>query len=568
MNTLNKINSYQDFLDLDESEYQSLSNDIRAFIIELAKTKEIHYGSNLGIVELTISLLSNFNLNNDVIVYDTGHQSYVHKILTGRKDLMHTIRTTNGLSAFTDMKESKYDFYSPGHSGNTISVLGGMNYCNHDKTKYHVCVIGDSSLNTGLSFEGLNLNSFYKIPNIIVVNDNQMSISEAVGSLNKSFNNKSKAKGYFKALGYEYIGIIDGHDFKQLNKAFKKAKALVDQNKTVVVHTKTIKAKGDKLGESDKLGYYHANTLKQSETFGEIACNNLLNKIKNDKDLYILNPAMNVGTGFMQLYNQHNAQYLDMGISEEHVSSFASGLCLKNKKVVCLYYSSFIQRAYDQLVHDLSRLNLKPIFLLDRADLSGGDGPSHHGIFDVGFLKSIPNAKIYSPRNYHQLNTLIDYAYNNISDNSNNDLIFIRYPKSKFTYSIQENNNDININEFEYLIDDNNSTAIITYGPYTDSILECINNNQIKVDLINTIAINKLNPQEIKKILSKYSKIICYERIYSNLGLVNEFYDCANQINSNTKIISMSYKQYPTKGSTKDIDLSLEMDVKNIFELV
>lgn len=561
---INQINSYNDFLKIDKSNYELLANEIRELIIELAKTKEIHYGSNLGIVELSIALSSSFNLNHDKIIYDTGHQSYVHKILTGRKNLIQTIRDDQGLSAFTDMEESKYDFYSPGHCGNTISLLAGIS--ENNKNNYNVTVIGDSSLNTGVSYEGLNISSFYNANNIIVLNDNQMSISECVGSLNKSFNYKELTKGYFNALGYEYIGIIDGHNFNELFKSFELAKKLIDNKKNVIVHVKTIKAKGDAIACLDKLGNSHANTLKTKPSFGEIAAKNLAKKLKSDNDLYILNPAMNIGTGFIDLYKNKHPRYYDTGISESHTLSFGSGLLLDNKKVIFLYYSTFLQRGYDQLIHDISRLNLKPIILIDRADLATGDGPSHHGTFDVGFLKTIPNTKICSPRNYEQLNKLIDYAYTNLDNKNNNDIICIRYPKSVFINSNIESTD--NIQEFEYLINNNSNNLLISYGPYIDVISNYFKENNIDCDIVNSIWINNIKKDELHKLFSKYKKIICYERIYSNLGLANELLLFKNNYHLQNELIIMNYQSFPKKGSLKTVDSQLNMDLDAIIKKI
>ena len=607
MSLLEKIKDFHDLKNLNVKQKEQLACEIRELLLNLAKEKEIHLSSNLGIVELTMALLEEFDLTKDKLIYDTGHQTYVHKILTDRKDKIQTIRSDNGLSGLLDMSESIYDHYSPGHSGNSISVLEGMYEKIADENKldhkqaykndtYFIDVIGDSSISNGVAFEALNDVGEKNIPLIIIVNDNGMSISKATGTFSKALNKIKTSKSFFgiekitrdifkftktyykiynlykkletrivkpnifQNLNFEYIGPIDGHNFKQLKMAFNKAKWYSKQG-PVIVHIKTKKGRGSVNAELDQCGTYHSNTLKPSPVFGEVASEFLEKKMSENPKLRILNPAMNLGTGFNELYLKHTPHYYDTGIAEEHTVSYASGMSLAGLKVYVVIYSTFLQRAYDQLLHDFSRLNLNATFLIDRADVSGGDGPSHHGIFDIAYLKTMPNTTITSPRNREQFLQLLEYSY------ENNDLgIFcIRYPKKEFTTKSLPTK-PFKAHHWEWLIENKNEACILTYGPYTDVISNYIVDENKNVDLINAVFINHYDKNELKQLFLKYKKILVYERIYGDLGLAHDLYKYRSENNLNNQIISMHYTNFCGKGSTKGIDLRNQMDVAHIFK--
>lgn len=609
MKILENYKDINDLKKLNKNELDILSKEIREYLISLSNKKEIHLSSNLGIVELTIAILLEFDLLNDKVLYDTGHQTYVHKMLTDRLSKIETIRDTNGISGLMDINESKYDHYSPGHSGNIISVLDGMysvdKFNNKHNThkeffnkKYYVCVIGDSAINNGLSLEALNDVAFSQDPLIIIINDNGMGISKSVGNISKLINNMKltknffniekffrkifkftksyylvekiyhwfesilKDKNFFENLNFKYIGPIDGHNISKLRLAMEKAKWYSHQG-PIIVHIKTKKGKGNNLAENDKIGEYHSNSLSKKTTFGSVAYENLNKKIKFDKNIRILNPAMNVGSGFNKMLLENVKQYEDLGISEEHTISKASGMALNGLNVYCLFYSTFLQRSYDQLLHDCSRLNLNIKILLDRSDISGGDGPSHHGIFDIGYLKSIPNVEIMSPRNYEQLNFLIDYTYNNKS----NSIQVIRYPKS-MVIDKSLNNLISKPYQFEYMIDKNNKTLIISYGPYIDKIYNEIITNDLKYDLINTVWITHFDKNQIPNIFKKYSSILVYERIFGESGIYHDLIKYKNDNNCTSKIYLMSFSNFVGNGKNDDLDKLNKMDVDSIFKFL
>ncbi|MDE5651777.1 MAG: 1-deoxy-D-xylulose-5-phosphate synthase, partial [Ureaplasma sp.] len=390
--------------------------------------------------------------------YDTGHQIYTHKILTNRIFELEKMRTVDTSGGLMQLSNNKYDHYSPGHSGNSLSVLCGM----YNEENYNVCVIGDSSLNNGLMFEALNYlgeKQFKKT--IIILNDNEMSISKAKGALSSYLKNIDPTNNFFTNLSIQYIGPIDGHNIDQLIKYIDKAKELSNSG-PVLLHIKTIKGKGHKLAENDIIGKYHSISNSSSKRFGDCAYQNLINKLEKDKNLLIVNPAMNFGTGFVDLLENKN--YIDTGICEAHALSLASGFLLSNKKIFAIFYSTFLQRAYDQIIHDCIRFKIHLTLLIDRSDIAPHEGDSHHGIFDVGYLNCLPNINIYAPRNFNQLNYLIDYSYNN----SNVGIDAIRYPTKPYMNIELIDNLSIDINEFEYLIKNDSKICLITYGPYTN----------------------------------------------------------------------------------------------------
>lgn len=553
---------------LSNKELIFLSKEIRNFLLTLGKNKEIHLSSNLGIVELTISLFLNFDFNKDKVIYDTGHQTYVHKILTGRKESLFKLKDLNGPNGLMDMNESSYDHYSPGHSGNVLSVISGIS--ENNLNNFNVVIIGDAALNNGLAFEGLNDISINKNKVIIVINDNQMSISKSNGVLvnylnelnNNNYSNIKSYANWFENLGFEYIGVIDGHNIKEINDSFELAKQKVNY-KPVILHVRTIKGNGLPIVNKDIDGSYHSSVNVNKQTFGKIAYLNLKQKLDNNSSLKILNPAMNIGSGFNELFITNHPNYCDTGICEAGTVSKASGLALSGNRVYLLFYSTFLQRAYDQLLHDCARLNLNITILLDRCDLACNEGDSHHGIFDVAYLKSIPNTNIFTPRDFNQLNQLIDYTYNN-----NSGINIIRYPTAPFNNQEINSHYVIDLNSYETLIDNNNSVAIITYGPYTNVIYGNILNTNLNVDLYNFIKITNVNKEHTNKLLSKYKTIIIYERIYGSNGLFSEINEIKNFFNLHTKLISMHYTSFMGHGILSELDKKQQMDFNSLLEIV
>lgn len=472
---LDKINNLSDLKNLDERDLQSLSMEIREFLIDSISKTGGHLSSNLGVIDLTICLHYIFNMPKDSIVWDVGHQAYTHKILTGRKDKMHTIRQKGGLSGFTNIFESPYDKFGAGHCSTSISAALGIAISNKIKQNNHksIAVIGDGALTGGMSFEALNHAGDSGSDILIIVNDNEMSISKNVGGLSKhltrlmsgklystmkdrsmkmldktpvlkKFAQKSEEhfKGmfmpssFFEELGLEYFGPIDGHNQKELLKTLSNIK-----NKTNprVLHIKTKKGYGLDCAEENPLKFHGISAKSSKKTkdniisYSKIFGNWLLDNSNNDKILAIT-PAMGAGSGMEEFALKFPNKYFDVGIAEQHAITFAGGLAVSGFKPIVAIYSTFLQRGYDQLIHDIALQKLPVIFAIDRAGVVGNDGATHHGCFDISFLLPIPELIIAIPSDGRQLYEMLNTAINQ-------DKTFcIRYPRGNtdFDYKSSE----------------------------------------------------------------------------------------------------------------------------------
>lgn len=650
---LDTIKSYEDFKNISNKNLKNLCDEIRAFILDLSTKKSIHLGSNLGIVEISVALSKVFDLDWDIIFYDTGHQSYVHKIITGRLDLMSTIRETNGLSGMQDSNESKYDYYSGGHAGNSLSIAQGYIesiYTNKNilfsrwkkmlsrlssyeqnkknlkkidkfkskldlKKKYVIPIIGDSAIANGLAVEALSDIAFRKKNPIIVINDNEMSISETVGSMARSISKikinrlltwieknlyklfwnsefgkniyrfiyklfhgiakRISGSNIFTSLGYQYIGPINGHNIKDIIRAANKAK-WYQKFQPVVLHFKTIKGLGLDNPKEDKIGKNHAsidvNGINKKLT-GEYLCEHLISLLAKENKIKVINPAMTYNSGFYKFSQIAKNIYFDVGISEEHAISLASGMALAGLKPFVVIYSTFLQRSYDQLIHDISRLNLPVTLLIDRAEISGGDGDSHHGIFDVAFLKTVPNSIISAPSNINELKALIDLSLEN-----KDSLFAIRYPKhldyiQQDAETIEFLKNQIKVRR--WIINKYNNDAvdnkkiIISYGNWVNKFKEIIIKHNYKMDLADAIFIKGYDKNQIKDIFKKYSYIYVFEEIYGDFGLVDDF--LKESQNNNAKVVAKNFKRFPGRGKNQDIydqnNMNAELVAKELNNL-
>ncbi|MES3497398.1 1-deoxy-D-xylulose-5-phosphate synthase [Mycoplasmoides gallisepticum] len=575
MKLLSTIKSYADFLKIKKADLKQLATEIRDYLINLGKEKSIHWSSNLGIVELSIALAYYFNLDQDKVFYDTSHQAYVHKMVTGRFDQMRSIRETNGLSGLQDLNESKYDYYAGGHTSNSLSVASGLVFSNQllDKEQLIIPVIGDGSIANGIAFEAINNISFHHHKMIIILNDNQMSISENFGEFNKLLTNlKDDQINFFKQLNYEYLKIEDGHDLDQIFAGLEKAKELVKQ-KPVIVHVKTIKGKGIEQAEADLIGIYH-NSNRSNKTYqdqsGFIASSHLEAKLKEKKQFCMINPAMTYATGFIDLIKKYPKNYIDVGISEEHALSMASGVSLNQVPVFLPIYSTFLQRSYDQLIHDLSRLNLGINLLIDRCGLNGTEGSSHHGIFDVGMIKNTPHAKIYAASNQIVLKKLLNQVINNTTQ-----VIAIRYNR----YFVELNQYESYYQDFDHIYqwvklnpsNAKNKVALISYNNNPILFKRLLDQQQLNdVDCFDAILVHgdQLD-QMITKILDQYDQIYLYEEIYQNLGLANEFYRLiVEKKYQNKSLYPYNFKTIPQHGDNKDLLIKHKMGHEQVIEAI
>jgi 1-deoxy-D-xylulose-5-phosphate synthase len=443
-NLLETIFTPIDLRQLKKEQLPTLAKELREFIIDIIATKEGHLGASLGVVELTIALHYIFDTPNDQLVWDVGHQAYPHKILTDRKKQFHTNRQLGGIAGFPSRKESVYDTFGVGHSSTSISAALGMAIASNLKgetEKLHIAVIGDASIASGMAFEALNHAGVSKANLLVILNDNAIGIDPSVGALKNYFTNIKKGKtkhqhNIFEALNFDYSGPIDGHDFDKLISEFNRLKTIKEPK---FLHVITTKGKGLKQAEEDQVKYhapgkFNAKTgelavisteklaPKYQDVFGETILDLAL---KNEKIVGIT-PAMPTGSSLKIMMDVLPQRAFDVGIAEQHAVTLAAGMATQGLFVYCNIYSTFLQRAYDQIIHDIALQNLPVIFCLDRAGLVGEDGATHHGVFDIAYLRCIPNLIIFSPRNEVELRNILYTAQLGLKHP-----IAIRYPRGR-----------------------------------------------------------------------------------------------------------------------------------------
>ncbi|RXJ52582.1 1-deoxy-D-xylulose-5-phosphate synthase [Gelidibacter gilvus] len=436
---LDHIHSPSDLRTLDQEDLPQLAKELRDFIIDIVATKEGHLGASLGVVELTIALHFVYNTPEDLLVWDVGHQAYGHKILTGRKSIFHTNRQLHGISGFPKRDESNYDTFGVGHSSTSISAALGMAIASQLKgeDRHHVAIIGDASIASGMAYEGLNHAGVTDANLLVILNDNAIGIDPSVGALKQYLTNVKKGTekqdNIFEALNFDYTGPIDGHDLNAIIKELKRLKSVKGPK---FLHVITTKGKGLRQAEENQVTY-HAPGKFDSAT-GELAIKTAssLTKFQDVFGLTIvelaeknpkivgITPAMPTGSSLKYMMDQMPDRAFDVGIAEQHAVTLSAGMATQGMMVFCNIYSTFLQRAYDQVIHDVALQNLPVIFCLDRAGLVGEDGATHHGVFDLAYLRCIPNLIIFVPRNEIELRNIMYTAQLGLQHP-----IAIRYPR-------------------------------------------------------------------------------------------------------------------------------------------
>lgn len=501
---LDSIQSPKDIKQLDLDQLQSLVDEIRVFLIDTIQKTGGHLAPNLGTIELTVAMHYVFNTPKDSFVFDVGHQAYTHKILTGRLDKMHTLRKKSGLSGFTKQSESEHDAFGAGHSSTSISAALGIAIANKFKQnqKKSIAIIGDGALTGGMSFEALNHAGDTDADLLIILNDNDMSISKNVGAMSKYLTKlisgkmystmKSKSLGFlekmpmirefakrseehlkgmvlpstlFEELGVIYFGPIDGHDLPTLVKTLQNLKKLKMPR---LLHIITKKGYGLKTAENDPCKFHgvapastSSSTLPSySEVFGQW----LLDTAANDQQLMAITPAMCTGSGMSEFEKKFPDQYFDVGIAEQHAITFAGGLATQGLKPVVAIYSTFLQRGYDQLIHDIALQNLNLVFAIDRAGLVGADGATHAGCFDLSFLRCIPNLVIMAPSNASDLYQMLNTAYHTDGP------ICVRYPRGASVIEDYSSHNTVEIGQAN-VVRTGSNIAILAFGTTLDQAL-------------------------------------------------------------------------------------------------
>lgn len=593
------IMSPDDIKNMSIDNLNKLCDDIRTFLIgSLSKTGG-HMSSNLGIVELTVALHYVFNSPKDKLIFDVGHQSYVHKILTGRSKDFDKLRKKDGLSGFIKYNESAHDVWEAGHSSTSLSAVCGFleAKASGEDIGEVIGVIGDGSITNGLAFEALNyLGSQKNQKAIIILNDNDMSISQNVGRLAKSMskirikksysllkkitphfihrhfkNLKTAIRSYvynpsiFSALGYKYYGPIDGHNLKELIKYLEFAKS---SPTTVILHVKTVKGKGYEYSENDKVGSWHGvgpfdivtgealNKPKPGTiAWGAGICNLLIQKA-NEK-MRIITPAMISGSNLINFQKTYPQYLIDVGIAEEHAVVMAAAMSRNNLIPIVSIYSTFMQRAYDQISHDVCRNNNHVIFLVDRAGINGGDGSTHQGIFDISFLSHLPNMVITMPRNLSEANILMDLAIKHQGP------FVIRYPKAN-TIDEYDRVEPFAFGTWEEVLPINEKN-IITYGDEVNKYELALQNKNI--GLINARFIKPIDKNMLEKLKDKTVYIV--EEVIRNGSLGSLILEHNNRYNLNINIKTFAIDDiYLDSGSIEELRKDLQLDVESILKKI
>lgn len=598
---LEKIKDPSFLKQLNIEELEDLAEDIREFIIQNVSITGGHFSSNLGIVELTMALHYIFDSPQDKIIFDVGHQSYVHKILTGRANSFSTLRQYNGLSGFQKRNESSHDVWEAGHSSTAISGGIGMAVArdlNHQEGEI-ICVVGDAAIMSGESFEALNYLGSISSKVIIVLNDNDMSISKNVGGLSNfladvristqyktaknnyvSFLSKSKLgkKVYhftkkikdqikenvlddniFGEFGLDYIGPVNGHDFHDLFNAFYLAH---EMDHSVVVHVHTVKGKGYVLAENDRKGVYHGvapfdykegilQKKKALISWSEVIASQVEFLMEKDEDIVVITPAMISGSCLDHIFEQYPSRSFDVGIAEEHAMTFAAGLSNAQKKPFITIYSSFLQRAYDQINHDIARMNLPCLIGVDRSGLVGSDGETHHGVFDIGFLSAIPHLVIMTPKDALEARKLVNTAFMSF-----NKPYILRFPRGQIK-DAPITNESIAIGTWEKVISNpHNHMTIITYDYKVERVKELIEKHHLPVQLINARFIKPMDENMLDELARHNQKLIIYETdlMIGSLGSMIAQYYSRNHIHMDIDYLGID-DHYTPQG---DIDSLLK----------
>ena len=595
---LNSIENPEFLKELSNKQLKELCQEIRDFLIDNVSQTGGHLASNLGVVELTIGLHKVFNDKNDKIIFDVGHQAYTHKILTGRASKFNTLRKTNGLNGFTNYDESPYDCWESGHSSNSISAQAGFLLAKKEGKPINdvVSVIGDSSIANGMAFEGLNfVSTIAGVRPIIILNDNEMGISKSVGATAKLFNVMRATKFYrylkkilitinppfvvrkfhqikrsiksliqsdnmFEDIGFDYYGPYDGNDIKTVVRILERVKK---SKKPCLVHFITKKGLGYPKAEEDVLGVYHGigpfnietgKALKIYEenefSYSEIIAKALIETRQKEK-IMVINPATMVGNRLNKFQKLYPDSIYDVGIAEEHAATMAGALALNNVKTALLMYSTFAQRAYDQILNDIARRNLPVVMGFDRAGLVPEDGSTHQGIYDIAALNGMPNVVISMGKNLSEAKALMKFSF------TINKPAVVRYPKINETYT-----NDMIIDSFDWeIINNGNKAVVITYGPDVLRIKNLIDDNNLDVMLINARFIKPIDMNMINKVLDMNVPIYVIEQVIEDGSLGQKI---GKIIAINKKIISLHLFSIPTNSFVPQASLN---DLLKLYNL-
>jgi 1-deoxy-D-xylulose-5-phosphate synthase len=565
---LGSINNPQDLRNLKKDDLPILAQELRKFIIDIVSTKEGHLGASLGVVELTIALHYVFNTPKDQLIWDVGHQAYGHKILTGRKEVFHTNRRLGGLSGFPKRAESEYDAFGVGHSSTSISAALGMAIASKlkgDFNKQHIAVIGDASVASGMAFEGLNHAGVTNANLLVILNDNAIGIDPSVGALKKYLTNVKKGtarqENIFEALNFNYSGPIDGHNIFAVIEELERLKNVTGPK---FLHLITTKGKGLQKAEENQV-VYHApgkfnrhtgeltpKTLNGDEPpkYQDVFGHTIVELAKKNDKIVGITPAMPTGSSLKFMMQELPDRAFDVGIAEQHAVTLAAGMATQGMIPFCNVYSTFLQRAYDQIIHDVALQNLAVVFCLDRAGLVGQDGATHQGVFDIAYLRCIPNLTVFAPLNELELRNIMYTAQLGLDGP-----IAIRYPRGKgVTINWKQAFTKIEIGKGQ-LIKKGSTVAVLSVGHIGNSLKELWEDAFLeeKVAHYDMRFIKPLDEALLHQIFQQFQHIVTLEdgTIKGGFGsAVSEFASENGYINS-LKIIGVP-DQFIEHGTTDE----------------
>ena len=598
---LDSVNLPSDIRSFSLVELQNLANEIREFLLYSVGQSGGHLGGGLGVIELTIILHYIFNTPFDNLVWDVGHQAYPHKILTGRKNKMQTIRKKGGLAPFPSRKESEFDAFGVGHSSTSISAMLGMAIASKEShpEKKHIAVIGDGAMTAGMAFEALSHTGHLKPNVLIILNDNDMSISENIGGLSNYFSRIWASKTYkgikksgssflkplpqayhlarkvetqmkamvapgtiFEELGLNYIGPIDGHNLKELKDVISNLKEFEGPQ---FLHVITKKGAGLDPAEADRIGFHaigkiqsiknkKSNQKKYQDVFGDW----VVDMANSDEKLIAITPAMREGSGLVKFSEKFPDRYYDVAIAEQHAVTFAAGIATENKKPVVAIYSTFLQRAYDQLIHDVAVQNLDVTFALDRSGLVGEDGPTHSGNYDIAYLRCIPNMVICTPSDENETRKLLTTAY------LHNGPASVRYPRGTGPNSnIDKDLKPLKIGKANIINDEGSEIIILNFGTLLNEANEI--SKELKATLVDMRFVKPLDEKLLSKLLKKAKVFISIEdgSIMGGAGSAVQEFVSKENLNVRSILFGIPDK-FIEHASREEMLVEAGLDVENI----
>ena len=621
MRFLSEINSPKDLRQLRVEDLQEVADEVRQFILETTSRVGGHTGASLGAVELAVAMHYVFDTPHDKLVWDVGHQAYAHKILTGRRDLLHTIKQYGGLSGFLRRDESEYDTFGAGHASTSLSAALGMAIARDQRREdFHVCaLIGDSSLAGGMAMEALNQAGHLKSRLIVLLNDNDMSIAPAVGALTRYLNRIKGAQSYHRLkeevgdtlesvpgfggqlrkaaktvkdaiaaavlpgalvneLGFRYIGYVDGHNVPMLVRALEEAKKIDDG--PVIVHALTTKGKGFPNPEKNYYAYHatgpydlktglpHKSNKSAAKTYTQIFGETMCELMGRDDKIVALTAAMPDGTGVDKILEKFPERAFDVGIAEEHAVTFCAGMACEGLKPVAAIYSTFLQRGLDQIIHDVCLQNLNVTFAMDRAGIVGADGPTHHGLLDIAYLRGYPNITLMAPKDEAELRDMLFTAI------EHNAPAAIRYPRGNgFGVDISEAPKVLEIGKSE-ILRDGGDIAVLAYGSMVYPAIEATKNLEkdgIEATLVNARFVKPLDSELILALAETKRVIVTVEEAYLAGGFGSAVMELLEENNllDKVKVVRMGVPdRVITHGDPKLLLAKYGLDADGIYTRV